>query len=117
MTTYKLLTSETGIEIRTDELTKDEAWALQGTFAKSTKMRACRVTHLSTDREYYDTYSVVANAGIKANGVNGGENETGIKRLKSIFKTIDKAGDTIELVTRRHNTVATVEELRTRYGL
>lgn len=120
MITYTLIAGEYSIEIHSPVFADvDEAWTLQNTFAKSAKMNAHRtITSATATTPMLTEYTVKASVGILANGVNGGANETGIKRLKSIFKTIDKAGDTIELQANNpHHTVASVQEFRNRYGI
>jgi hypothetical protein len=117
MTIYTLTAGEYSIEIRSPKFeTAEEAWALQNTFATSSKMQANRLlTSATATTPAITEYVVRASAGILPNGSNGGTNETGIRRFKSIFKTIDKAGDTIKL--QASNTFASVQEFRDHYGI
>ena len=69
--------------------TMEEAEEFAGLFPKSARMNAHRVS--SSRGDYYRTGVTID---LHSNGVNGGVNETGIKRIATIRKAAAKAGMT-----------------------
>lgn len=69
-------------------------WAAQ--FPKSAKLRVRSVTDHSAiggAQTWHDASVVI---GLGANGVNGGVNETGLRRLRTIERTAARLGERIE---------------------
>ena len=73
------------------------ARTLAAQFPKSTKVRALSLTHSSTSGRPVDGF-LKFSAQLAADGVNGGRNETGIRRFKSLLKAAEKLGLTVEFV-------------------
>jgi len=87
-----------------DEAGRDELLAL---FPKSTKLKAsgCSTFDEETNRRFVIP-TIRGSVELRSNGVNGGVNETGIKRYRSIVKHADKLGIEIVFGTRFQNAYA-----------
>lgn len=83
--------------------TVEEARALAASFPKSTKVRGGSLSTRTRDGEPVVVGYVKFNANLVANGVNGGVNETGMKRYRSFRKHVAALGHPIEWGTRYSN--------------
>lgn len=79
-------------------LTRAEAEAIAANFPKATGIRIGQISGFAEDgsRLPADTVTMVTRASIKADGNNGGRNETGIKRLKRTLAVIAAQGYGLE---------------------
>lgn len=86
--------------------TKEAAQAIAAQFPKSVKAIATTINIIGgTDRQG----CIDIEARIGANGVNGGKNETGIKRIKSALKTITALGYEFEYTMPWTNSLTEAE--------
>ncbi len=88
--------------VETVELAREIAASLP----KSIKIQA----NVLNDREAGEKYGYLTlSIALKANGVNGGRNEAGIKRYRSLRKALAKHGHEITWVTPYRNSYPTEE--------
>jgi hypothetical protein len=64
-------------------------------FPKAAKVQASTLNTFDDNGRYYAGY-LVANARLAADGVNGGRNETGCRRLAQVLRTVQRLGGTVE---------------------
>lgn len=86
------------VEIATaDYATEAEAAAVVALFPKSAKFYVSRCSHAGG----IQTYSARTRATLVPTGNNGGTNETGVRRYRSIMARAEKLGASVEFVTGR----------------
>jgi hypothetical protein len=95
-----------------------EAETVVGLFPKSAKLRAGTCGTMREDFTSGPTVGYVSvSITLAANGVNGGANETGVKRIASILKAADKAGLPVVWNDRLGNSYPTLAEFLADLGL
>ncbi len=76
------------------------AAAIAAAFPKSLRLRACSLSSQDGYRPYINFH-----VRLSADGVNGGFNETGVKRYRSFRKQIEKLGHTAEWTMSYRNSL------------
>lgn len=76
--------------------TKEEAEAFAANFPKSTRLVVRMCTHYEGGRVTRTTWGFDATVKLLANGVNGGRNEAGIKRIRTLLKNAEAKGVNVE---------------------
>lgn len=82
-----------------DLATREEAEALLALFPKSAKGRVTHVSGFNLPAE--GVFVVKFEARLAADGVNGGTNETGVRRYRSIIRSAAKAGLAVDFCEAR----------------
>lgn len=85
------------------------AEALAAEFPKSAKVKVVTLsTHTPGDfSDAFDVPTLRFRADLRSNGVNGGVNETGLRRYRSLRRTIEKLGLAVEWTATSNNSYAT----------
>jgi hypothetical protein len=122
--TFRVTASEWAIEATLEVDTPEEAREIAARFPKSTKVRGQTLHTYIHDEDGQpvpgangDTYQTVYHgwvsfhAKIKADDVNGGRNETGIRRYRSFSKAAEKLGFIVEYDPKAFGNSLTTEQL------
>jgi hypothetical protein len=96
------------VEITAKCSTVEAAREIAALFPKSMKVRATTLTSYATG-EAVVTGIICFRAGLRSDGVNGGRNETGIKRYRSLVAKLAKHGFSTEYVAQWSNAYPTLE--------
>lgn len=101
-----------GVALHARYETPEQAEAAAALFPKSCRIRTSRLsTYVGTwgQPDYRDLvlHTIDVTIKLSSDGSNGGKNETGIKRYRSIVKACEKAGLAIEWVAGYGNSYAT----------
>lgn len=101
MATIEIHVAEFGVQVNIRTATVEEAREIATKFPKTAKFYAGDVSHGGG----VETGLVRASITLQSNDVNGGANETGMKRLRSIRKNAEKLGFTEEITGDRKSVV------------
>lgn len=111
-TTAKIFPSTVSVTANIEVPTLEAAQALAAEFPKTTKVRATTLTS-PIDGDYTKgsrvTGIVTFQATTASNGVNGGTNETGIRRLRSFRKALAGLGISESIETPYSNSLSADE--------
>lgn len=96
------------IHVRARVADAETARSVASGFAKSTKVRATTLT-LGPREQYAEVGYLTFDASLVADGTNGGTNEAGLRRYRSLLRQLTALGHDVEYVVTFANSYATLD--------